>query len=275
MADLPLASEPWNFCTTDVQGHFYLDDLDRAMGVVVVSESGFGWTATNEFSPNMTVILEPWGRIEGTLWHYNEVVTNEPVRAFFADQYGVPSWGRESGFNTKTDGRGRFSFGFVPPGHFGVDSAGMGERVTVKTGQTAVVKLGGSGRPVAGTFKIRNPDGEIEPADEFHYAFFTSTYLGAKTKEEWEALRKQPIWENTFTNFHARPVQCAKDGSFRIDQVEPGKYALFVETSAMANPHRLLLTGGREVEIPASQNEVREPLDLGIIEVLVSSQEGR
>jgi len=268
MADLPLASVPWSFCTTDVQGHFYLNDLDRALGLLAVSESGFGWTATNGFSTNMTVTLEPWGRIEGTLWHYNEVVTNEPVRVFFAYQDGVPSWGPESGFNTKTDDHGRFSYDFVPPGHFGVNSAGMGERVTVKSRQTAVVKLGGSGRSVIGKFKIRSPDGEIESADEFRYAFFTSmTDPGAKTKEELKALRKQR--ENTFTNFHIRPVQCAKDGSFRIDQVEPGKYALLVETSAtaMTTTHRLLFIGEREVEIPASDPKMREPLDLGLIEV--------
>ena len=274
MADLSLASEPWSFCTTDVQGHFYLNDLDRASGLLTVSESGFGWTATNGFSSNMTVTLEPWGRIEGTLWHYNEVVTNEPVRVFFAYQDGVPFWGPESGANTKTDDHGRFSCDFIPPGHFGVTSAGMGERVTVKSGQTAVIKLGRSGRPVVGTFKIRNPDGAIEPADGFRYAFFTSTDLGAKTREEWEALRKQPIWENTFTNFHARPVQCAKDGSFRIDQVEPGKYWLSVETSAMAASHRLWLAGGRKVEIPASNPMVREPLDLGLIEVSLNSPSG-
>jgi len=141
-----------------------------------------------------------------------------------------------------------------------------------KSRQTAVVKLGGSGRPIIGKFKIRNPDGEIESADEFRYAFFTSmTDPGAKTKEELKALRKQR--ENTFTNFHIRPVQCAKDGSFRIDQVEPGKYALLVETSAtaMTTTHRLLFTGEREVEIPASDPKMREPLDLGLIEVSLRS----
>ena len=273
MADLPLASEPWSFCTTDFQGHFYLNDLDRALGLLTVSESGFSWTATNGFSTNMTVTLEPWGRIEGTFRHYNEVVTNEPVRVFFAYQDGVPSWGPESGGNTKTDDHGRFSFDFIPPGHFGVNSAGMGERVTVKSGQTAVVNLDGTGRPVIGKFKIRNPDGEIEPADEFRYDLFTSMMadLKVKTEEAWKALRKQPIWENTFTNFHARPVQCAKDGSFRIDQVEPGKYALIVQTSATATTHGLWLAGVHEVEIPASDPNMGEPLDMGLIEVSLRS----
>jgi beta-lactamase regulating signal transducer with metallopeptidase domain len=272
MAELSLPREQWSFCTTDVRGDFYLDDLAGALSLLAVSESGFGWTATNAFSSNMTVKLQRWGRIEGTLWHYNEVVTNEPVRVFFAYQDGVPSWGPECGFNTKTDGYGHFSFDFVPPGHFGVNGAGMGERVTVKSGQTSVVKLGGSGVPVVGKLKIHNPDGEIEPADEFHYIFLTSRPdLEAKTKEELSALRKQPGWEKTFTNFHIRPVQCGKDGSFRIDQVQPGKYVLLAETSAVATKHRLWLAGTRDVEIPASDPKVREPLDLGLIEVMVKS----
>ena len=182
MSDLALARQPWSFCTTDVQGHFYLDDLDRASGLLVVSESGFAWAATNGFSANMTITLKPWGRIEGTLWHYNEVVTNEPVRVFFAYQDGNSDWGSESEFNTKTDDHGRFSYNFVPTGHFGVSSAGMGERVTVKSGKTAVVKLGGSGQTVVGKFKIRNSDGKIEPADEFRYDLFTSSRADLKGK---------------------------------------------------------------------------------------------
>ena len=272
MADRRLASEPWSFCMTDVRGYFYLNDLDRALGFIAVHESGFVLTATKGFSTNMTVKLKPWGRIEGTLRHYNEVVTNELVEVFFAYQDGVPSWGSGSKFNTKTDDHGRFIFDFVPPGHFGINSAGMiGERVTVKSGQTAVVELGGSGRPVIGKFKILNPDGEIAPADEFHYAFWTSGDLKVKTEEDMKALRTQPVWEHIFTNFHIRPVQCAKDGSFRIDQVGPGKYALFVETSAMANTHRQWLTGGREVEIPASEPNMRKPLDLGVFEISLRS----
>jgi hypothetical protein len=167
---------------------------------------------------------------------------------------------------------GRFSFDFIPPGHFGVSSAGLGERAIVKSGQTSVVKLGGSGRPVIGKFKIRNPEGEIEPADEFQYDLFTSTAdLNVKTKEEWKALRKEPIWENTFTNFHIRPVHCARDGSFRMDQVEPGKYALLVGTSKIAITHRSWLAGSREVEIPASDPKMSEPLDMGLIEVSLRS----
>ena len=84
------------------------------------------------------------------------------------------------------------------------------------------------------------------------------------------ALRKQPIWENTFTNYHMRLVRCAKDGSFRIDQVEPGKYLLLVQTSAMAT-NRSWLAGEREIEIPASDSKMREPLELGLIEVSLNS----
>ncbi|MDB6037179.1 MAG: hypothetical protein JWM99_1020 [Verrucomicrobiales bacterium] len=274
MANLPLASVPWSFCTTDVQGHFFLNDLDRALGLLAVQESGFAWISSNQFSANMTVKLEHWGRIEGTLWHYNEVVTNEPVQIFFAYQEGVPLWGEHCRFNTKTDDHGRFSFNFVPPGHFGVNSAGMGERVTVKSGGTAVAKLGGSGWPVIGKFKIRNPGGKIESADEFRYNFFTSMAdLNVRIEEDVKKLRTHPAWENTFTNFHIRPVQCAKDGSFRIDQVEPGKYALIVET-ALATTPGLWLTGAREVEIPTSEPSLRKPLDLGVIEISLRSAYG-
>ena len=272
MADLPLAKESWSFCTTDVQGQFYLNDFDRALGLVAVSEKGIGWTATNAFSTNMTVTLKPWGRIEGTLWHYNEVVANEPVQFFFAYQDGIPSWGPGFGLDTKTDDHGSFAFDFVPPGYYGFDSAGMGEHVIVKSGQTAVVKLGGSGRPVVGKFRILDPDGKIESAGECSYFFITSmAKFGAKTGDELKALHQQPIWDNTFTNFHIRHVQCAKDGSFHIDQVGPGKYELSAGITAKAATN-MWYAGVREVEIPASDPKMREPLDLGLLEISLRLQ---
>jgi beta-lactamase regulating signal transducer with metallopeptidase domain len=270
MADLPQAREPWSFCTTDVKGRFYLNDLDRASGFLVVSESGFFWVPTNAFSTDLTIKLKPWGRITGTLWHYDNVVAHAPVQArFLVTRNDAFSWGPNCEFNTKTDERGRFSFDFVPPGYIGIDNAGFGERAIVKSGQTAGVKLGGSGRPVVGKVKIRSPDGKIEEADRFRYDLFTSfrDELKGKTKEELEAWSKRPISEKMALSFHNRPVQCAKDGSFRIDQVEPGKYELFVQTTGADAKHRSWLSGESEVEIPWSAGNTREPLDLGLIEI--------
>lgn len=257
MADLRRTKEPWSFCTTDVQGHFYLNDFNQALGLLAVSASGIGWIAANGFSTNMTVTLEPWGHLEGTVYRYNEVVTNEPVQVFFAYQDGLPAWDSKTRFTTKTDEHGHFTYDFVPPGQLEVTSAGIGEMVTVNSGQTALARLGGSGRPVVGKFKIHNPDGGTEPAAAFGYLFITSAADSrGKTKAELKTL----------TNFHIRPVHCAKDGSFRIDQVEPGKYTLLAEPAAGTTPKKRWFAEAREVEIPPSNPKMREPLDLGLIE---------
>ncbi len=62
----------WNYCTTGKDGRFDLDDLEGAMSLLVADEKGFGRVATNEFSANMTVKLEPWGRVDGAVWNYSK-----------------------------------------------------------------------------------------------------------------------------------------------------------------------------------------------------------
>jgi hypothetical protein len=88
-----------------------------------------------------------------------------------------------------------------------------------------------------------------------------------KSEEGMGAMLRQPIPENTFTKLHIRTVQCAKDGSFRIDQVNPGEYELIVENSTRWGA---ALRESR-FKIPASDPNKREPLDLGVIEISLSS----
>jgi beta-lactamase regulating signal transducer with metallopeptidase domain len=269
-----MGSLPWNYCTTDAQGRFFLDDLDETLFLLVANEIGYARVATNDFSPNMAVKLEPWGRIEGTFWHYDEAVTNQSVSAGL--DYDGTSWSLGQRFNKMTDGHGRFSFEYVPAGRFSVvDSLGMAEHATVKPGQTTVVKLGGSGRAVVGKFqKIRNPYVQFEWGNEFGYYLFmtapSETPKRFRTKEDLETWRKQPEVERQFETFHSRRLECAKDGSFRIDQVDPGKYELAV---TLFNPKPKTFgseaIGGYEgtFDVPSSPPNTRQPLDLGVIEV--------
>jgi len=275
MGETRLKSLPWNYCTTDAQGRFLLNDLADGSCLLVAQECGFVRIATNEFSTNMTITLQPWGRIEGTLWHYDEAVTNKSVGASPFDD--GTHWTHGSGFHSITDDHGRFSFEFVPPGKFAVlGGPGMTETAIVKSGETAVVRIGGSGRPVVGQFKIRNPPVEIEWGKEFDIYLFNTELPrppgGFKTKEDHEAWRKRPEFERTIAHHHSRPVQCAKDGSFRIEQVDPGKYTMNViihdpRPSTKWSMTNFIAEYEGTFEIPAGKPNTREPLDLGVIEI--------
>jgi thiol-disulfide isomerase/thioredoxin len=248
------------------------------MFLLAVHDSGVARIATNEFSTNMTVKLESWGRIEGTRWRYDEAVTNESVSAEILSDDDTAS-SRYAELETKTDAHGRFSFEFVPPGKFAVFSSGMTETTLVKSGGTAAVKIGGSGRPVVGKFKIRNPNVEIEWGKMGDYYLFDTALPipsgGFKTDKDYEAWRKQPEFQRALVNGHARPLQCAKDGSFRIDQVEPGNYEMMAAISDLHTsrfrPDFIAQYDGT-FEIPAGKPNTREPLDLGVIEIPLRPQ---
>ena len=106
------------FQQTDAQGRFHLNTDPAAQGLVAVHEEGFAAIGTNDFSTNLTLKLQPWGRIEGTVWEYDKLVTNQAVWGSAAN--GSPSESLHTEFRANTDAQGRFAFDFVPPGKYSV-----------------------------------------------------------------------------------------------------------------------------------------------------------
>jgi thiol-disulfide isomerase/thioredoxin len=267
-----------SYGVSDAQGRFHLNALPEATSLVAVQEAGFARITTNEFSSNITVKLQPWGRIEGSLWNYDEVVTNESILATpFRDD--STAWTRSTKFSTTTDGHGRFSMSFVPPGQFAVFGSGMRVTAPVKPGEPAVVKIGGGGRPLVGKFKVANPYVEIEWGRNLDMYYFGTaepsrpTYnFNFSTAEAFLAWTRQPEIEQAFNFSHLYKLRCAKDGSFRIEQVLPGEYKMMVsiydprEPDAMAFSHYIAQYEGT-FKVPSNNPNTRQPLDLGVIEI--------
>jgi len=313
-----LAKAPWDYCTTDAQGRFYLNDLAGASYLVAAHERGFAEIATNQFSTNMMIPLEPWGRIEGTLRRYDKVVSHDwvslgytfntfynlakrthPVSAKNLRTLWYPDWPNMTGgtvFKTETDDAGHYAFDYVRPGQYDIFGSRVRERAAINANETTVRNIGGHGRPVIGEFKIRNPYVQINWESEtvngrwqtFGFSYFcTEPPMPAKpfnTRQEYQTWRKQREVDRSLdNNGHGHEVLVLKDGSFRIEQVEPGKYELelfiydprhpvnldFCETNFIAEYNGY----DRTFEIPASDSNTREPLDLGVIEISLKPQE--
>ncbi|HEX3718235.1 MAG TPA: M56 family metallopeptidase [Verrucomicrobiae bacterium] len=275
MNEQRLENDRWNYCTTDAKGNFYLNDFSGAFFILAVHESGFARITNSEFSTNMTVKLQPWGRIEGTLWNYNKTVTNEMVDAHIFRDEGT-AWTRSTKFETKTDEHGHFLFNFVPPGQFAVFGLGIREAVEVKPGETAVVKLGGASRAVVGKFKMKNPGMQVEWDKQL--AYFTTTPRPSKpfkTKQDYDAWFLPQIHRGIDNLKYGYKVHCAKDGSFRVEQVEPGNYEMLVLLFDPKNP--MGSSGAKPAEaydgydgtfeIPPAKANPHEAVDLGTIEV--------
>ena len=136
-----------------------------------------------------------------------------------------------AGMTVQTDAEGKFVFPTVPPGDYwiGIPPEGQSATANVRSGETAVVKLGGMGRPVIGTIVVAGTDTQIDwrrvrptlklilprilmPDSNDHVA--VRAWHRSLQGKDW--LRAQ----------HSYTVNVDVDGSFRIDDIPEGAYSL-------------------------------------------------
>jgi hypothetical protein len=307
-----LENEPWSFCTTDTQGRFYLNDFAGSGRLLAAHETGYADVPTNSFSTNMTITLEPWGKIEGTLWRNDRRISDgsvsigytfstfdnmvrkfNPIPSSMESVWYPDTANSTSGtsFGAITDDSGHYAFDFVRPGQYEIFATGVRERVTVNANETTVADIGGKGRPVIGQFRIRNPYVKINWEDSWDSAFGFCYFATepAKPAEPFKSREQHMAWrraleadrglDNSERGYH---VMIAKDGSFSIERVEPGTYALelylFDPRHRLSNSRDFPAYLGTNVfgqydgydrtfEVPANKTNPSEPLDLGVIEI--------
>jgi protocatechuate 3,4-dioxygenase beta subunit len=255
-----------SFQLTDAQGRFRVNADNAAQGLVAVHEKGFAEIQTNEFSTNVTLKLQPWGRIEGTVWEYGNLITNQGVWASCANATWPESLRME--LRTNSDAQGTFAFDFVPAGKFRIyrmiptgsgASSGPGKVVEVRPSTTTTIKLGGEGRPVVGRFKITNPYVAVDWQGNGNYLYARSTTpkppKDLKTREDFDAWRKRPEIQQAYDCQRNYPVRVAADGSFRMDEVVPGQYDMRIQVldprdrDAMAYS-KYIATATKSFEVP-------------------------
>jgi hypothetical protein len=101
---------------TDSQGRFTLTPDDSVSAIIAASPDGYAEATPAALASEPAMILQPWGRLEGTLLVQGHAGTN----CALAFQLGTP---RENGvftdfkaYQAKTDLAGHFAFAQVPPG---------------------------------------------------------------------------------------------------------------------------------------------------------------
>lgn len=271
-----------SFRQTDAQGRFHLNTDPAAAGLVAVHDEGFAAIGSNELSSNLTVKLQPWGRIEGTVWEYDKLVTNQAIWGSAANR--SPSESLHTEFRTNTDAQGRFVFEFVPPGQYSVyrmiptggggSSGGPHEVVQVQPGKTTAVKVGGAGRPVVGRMKIMNPYVAIDWSGGRNHFYTQSIYprppTNFTTREQIEAWVNQPEIQKARAAIRNYPMRMAAGGSFRMEEVRPGKYEMQIEILDPRDPNAMayskhIANATKAFEVP--EPDAREPLDIGVFEI--------
>jgi RNA polymerase sigma factor (sigma-70 family) len=282
---------------TDQEGRFHFEAKDEPLGVLVLHVKGVAQKSASELEKSNTLVLEPFGRIEGTLRIGSELGVRQPIRVRLDRSAYLPEWYQFFHYTTETDDRGQFVIENVMPGEATVSRSlsrsptgqialNSVAAVDIAPGQTVNVAIGGEGRPVVGRVKVPSgtatkldfatasaslsvkraqmpqPDGFMSWDQQQRYAYSRRWYLSAEGKAGRRAARSYAI-------------AVASDGAFRVDDVLPGKYELTIEVQDVLGFWGRTAAGAhtrasaqRPVEIePIPGGQSDEPLDLGTIKL--------
>ena len=247
--------------TTDAAGRFSVPAQSSRFQVVVTHPSGYAnVTSPVDGEPLGDIALQPWCRVEGT-FRIGSALADHVLIQLQAS--GDPSASRiariSNHYQTATDSQGRFVFDRVIPGRgwvgrnilLTVENGAMDVTsshlvsLDLPPGKTIEVNLGGTGVAVIG---------KLSPLPGYQGEVFWNFALINVRREEREA---QPT--DSFT------ATVAPDGTFRIDDVPPGKYLL----SARFDKHDAGAKFRYPFEVgPSGVNQAIIPVDLGTIQLV-------
>jgi beta-lactamase regulating signal transducer with metallopeptidase domain len=252
--------------SSSADGSFTLPLYEGAQSVIALNEEGFAQMSLDAFKASPQIILQQWGRVEGTFQinHHpgsNEIVTlqsemrplqtsrktgtNETVisnsdatrKPHLIYNYGA--------FQTKTDEKGHFAISFVPPGENTVArSVPTGNRsfttrtlgpVNVKAGETTIADFATEGAIVIGKYTfnstnsidLQNCQASLSTPSLRLFAQLQAT----KTPEERKALLDTDEFREASKNHQQFPAIVRPDGTFRVEEVPPGKYEFTIQPS--------------------------------------------
>ncbi len=300
------------FLRSNVKGEFeFPAKLEPHTILAAHPQHGFGEARAENVAASGKVTLQAWGRVEGVLRVGKKVEPNHNVvlqnPSFRYGEDGRSSPPLSLYLKADPDENGKFAFDKVPPGerqaalHFrlndresGRTATSHGVPLTVKPSETSTVTIGGTGRPVIGrinvigaevedldwrrdqhsmqstiTMPVNIPSPQITPnmSDEDRqkaYREYNSRQAEFWRTEQGRALERQRRhYALVFDN----------DGTFRVENVEPGTYTVYVSPT---NPDR----GENYYENVGSMNKTvtvpeppagkpDEPFDLGAMDLQV------
>jgi RNA polymerase sigma factor (sigma-70 family) len=267
---------------TDVNGRFSLLKSDDDYSLTVTHERGFAYVTREDFRTIAAIVVQPWGRIEGTLRIGSHPGTNETIVAATT----------RSGYQTKaqTDDQGNFVMDKVPPQFLWLSRQSMGKlgepwiyrnslgSADVRPGETMHVVLGGAGRAVIG--HIIAPDGYSKPVDWTRSRVDLSIYTAPPdhfaTMTDSEKLVWRQVWFKSAEGQAYRRNQSGHgamindDGTFRLEDIAPGTYRF--KASLNGPPENPYTINGPQIGeetriITISDGDPDEPIDLGEIEL--------
>jgi hypothetical protein len=255
--------------STDAEGRFRLFSPGGRYKLVVLHDSAYAEVTSQQRGRSTEIIAEPWGKLRGVAMIGGKPAAGQRIE--IASQW-MTLWDDEDesevigsiGHNMEitADGEGRFSVDHVPPSNLtaGLEvrsddqfiGDGQRTRFAVAPGQTAELTIGGKGRPVVGRFVIPPAvagriDWAVASADLNRPCPWPEPKLPGDWNTMTEAQRTawKEAWPKTpdgsgyvaarwkcLDEGLSVPIRVLPDGSFRADDLVPGKYHIVFEPDA-------------------------------------------
>jgi hypothetical protein len=246
---------------TDATGEFVLPSPPETGTVMAADANGFGSASVQQVRDSGRLVLQAFGRIEGTCTRGGQPVAGQEFTLSMRD----PTISFDSGqYKATADENGRFTFDQVPPGGIQVVrlvsrapkswTHSYGADVTVLPGQTAQVALGDSGATLAGRIRFESPPAEGEKLSlraSLHNVLPPPP--AGISAEETRAYYQTPVGKAIARQAKTFVVNIADDGSWNVDSIPPGTYRINVSASkpgAQLWENPPVATGTMEVVVP-------------------------
>jgi thiol-disulfide isomerase/thioredoxin len=278
---------------TDNQGRFVFAIQYTNLFFMVSTDAGFGLGQSRFLFNDPLLVVEPWGRIEGTRVNRGRPVTNQQLSLemdWLCLNNEISTRDRIGVFDkTTTDSGGRFVFPHVPPIGLRLYEARRSKEnwlfplghLAVQPGQVKQLQVTTNGRDVTG--RLEAADGlppnldlkssrlhltQLKPASHQH-AFIPLT------PKEFDTPQKRTAWwearyESEGSQVAASPrdkegtaLTVQSNGWFTSDiQIAPGRYRA---TGSLMKDGKRLGMVDQYVDVPEGDKNTDSPYDLGKI----------
>ncbi len=218
---------------SDSQGRFSLEADSHQAPLLALGQQGIAIKDLDEFNEDGSLVLRPWATVTGSLHIGTGPAVSTELRLTHANPRLRPSI-RLMTSTATTDAQGRFTFARVYPGSFTL----YHQTYEVDEGQILELKLGGSGRTVMG--QALSP----VPVDVPTNAFFEIVALRDRFPYAGPAIRAHMDTPTVF----------------RVDNLEPGRYAVRGKISvkdrdSALNHHERSARMWHEFEVPETSDQ--------------------
>jgi len=277
---------------TSSDGRFTLTPSEQPISVVVRASAGYGAVRITDPSTPLSISIQPWARIEGTVRSGSKLIASAKVQvAQYGDETEWEQWHVVKQRQLICDDNGRFVMDRVVPGNNTIgrviSALAMPTRflnIDLPAGKTTAVSIGGDGRTVVGHL----------PPNARRFGFRRAQVLLRQpemvlpanwdkiSEDEKQKLRK--AWWNTpqfkawRRNADVAEIEIGRDGIVRAEDIPPGEYDLQIQLGDISPGSRYVESAAwgttRVVVPPVAPSTIGQPLEIGEVQVEIQKRIG-